>query len=141
MRFISSAIHCAARSPACVPGPRPSNRSSAIARVRALRSAVVSEPVVSGCAGMLIGAAATAPKPIAATSILAIGMRKLPSFVERGVEPLALRDELALTDHAEEIRDRNLARMDGHHARGLDAHALTRAQKRHVALGRRRCGT
>src|SRR5262249_38475533 len=118
MRFISSAIHCAARSPACVPGPRPSKRSSAMARTRALRSAVFSEPVVSGCAGMLIGAAAIAPKATAATSNAAIAARNLPPFVQGGVKPFTLRNELALANDAEEIRNRHLARMDRDHPCG-----------------------
>src|SRR5277367_724519 len=51
MRFISSAIHCAAASPFWVPGPRPSKASSAIALSRADRSAALMSGVVVGWPG------------------------------------------------------------------------------------------
>src|SRR5262245_13722975 len=137
MRFISSAIHWAARSPAGVPGPRPSKRSSAMARVRAIRSAEVIAPVVSGCGGTSIGAAAIAPTASAAASSVP-RPRNSATLVQGGVEAFAGGDELALTDNAQEVRDRNLATVDRHHARRLDTDALNVVQERHIALVRRR---
>src|SRR5262249_37567237 len=78
MRFISSAIQSAARSPTCVPGPRPSKKSEERILSRAERSAAVISGIVCGCDGS--GGAA----------MISVGITKTQVDNAAALKPLAI---------------------------------------------------